>query len=199
MVEEKMDGSSFYTYHSEFYLVQVNTHTDFGDLMQQLDHRTREGMRDLFINRKWHHCTTGSAKALVWCLGSQYHNNASGARLVIWYLLSGRAIWRKMANERLQSMCCQILKSGAYPLSIPLLPQIELSVLLKPTFPNSLSWHLLKVCPISVIAIGVSNIIVFIVIYRDQTTNVFCYQYKRCSYERAKFCRFTEMHLALYF
>lgn len=40
---EKMDGSSFYAYHSEFYLVQVYTHTDFGDLMQQLDHRTRKG------------------------------------------------------------------------------------------------------------------------------------------------------------
>lgn len=37
---EKMDGSSFYAYHSEFYLVQVNTHTDFGDLMQQLEHGT---------------------------------------------------------------------------------------------------------------------------------------------------------------
>lgn len=41
---EKMDGSSCYAYHSEFYLVQVNTHTDFGDLMQQLDHRTDEGV-----------------------------------------------------------------------------------------------------------------------------------------------------------
>ena len=35
---EKMDGSSLYAY--QFYLVQVNTHTDFGDLMQQLDHKT---------------------------------------------------------------------------------------------------------------------------------------------------------------
>lgn len=49
MTLEKMDGSSFYAYHSEFYLVQVNTHTDFGDLMQQLDHRTRERMRELII------------------------------------------------------------------------------------------------------------------------------------------------------
>lgn len=49
---EKMDGGSFYAYHSEFYLVQGNTHTDFGDLMQQLDHRTLERMRELFINRK---------------------------------------------------------------------------------------------------------------------------------------------------
>lgn len=40
VILEKMHGSSFYAYHSEFYLVQVNTHTDFGDLMQQLDHRT---------------------------------------------------------------------------------------------------------------------------------------------------------------
>lgn len=39
----KMDSSCFYAYHSEFYLVQLNTHTDFGDLMQQLDHRTWEG------------------------------------------------------------------------------------------------------------------------------------------------------------
>lgn len=37
-ISEKMDGSNFYACHSEFYLVQVNTHTDFGDLMQQLDH-----------------------------------------------------------------------------------------------------------------------------------------------------------------
>lgn len=43
VILEKMDGSSFYAYHSEFYLVQVNTHTDFGDLMQQLDHRTESG------------------------------------------------------------------------------------------------------------------------------------------------------------
>lgn len=28
-VWEKMNGSSFYAYHSEFYLVQGNTHTDF--------------------------------------------------------------------------------------------------------------------------------------------------------------------------
>lgn len=44
VILEKMDGSSCYAYHSEFYLVQVNTHTDFGDPMQQLDHRMDEGV-----------------------------------------------------------------------------------------------------------------------------------------------------------
>lgn len=112
VILEKMDGSSFYAYHSEFYLVQVNTHTDFGDLMQQLDHRTWERMRELFINRKWHHCTTGSAKAVVWCLGSQYHKNASSALLVIWYLLCSRAIWRKMANERLRALVVKYWNLG---------------------------------------------------------------------------------------
>lgn len=37
---EKMGGSSFNAHHSEFYLVQVNSHTDFGGLMQQMDCRT---------------------------------------------------------------------------------------------------------------------------------------------------------------
>lgn len=101
----KWTAVAFMLIIQSFYLVQVNTHTDFGDLMQQLDHRTWERMRELFINRKWHHCTTGSAKAVVWRLGSQYHKkNASSALLVIWYLLRSRAMWRKMVNERLRAL-----------------------------------------------------------------------------------------------
>lgn len=109
-----MDGSSFYAHHSEFYLVQVNTHTDFGDLMQQLDRGTWGGRKELFINRNWHHCTTGSAKALVWCFGSQYHENASSALLVIWYLWCSIAMWSQMGNDRIW-----ILKSGACLLRVP--------------------------------------------------------------------------------
>lgn len=46
-----------------------------------------------------------------------------------------------------------ILKSGAVTiLSVPLLLQEESSVLLNPTYPDSLSWHLLTVCPVSKIA-----------------------------------------------
>lgn len=124
VIVEKMGGSSFYAYHSEFYLVQVNTHTDFGGLMQQMDCRTRKWMRELFINRKWHHCTTISAKAVVWCLGSQYHKNASSALLVIWYLLCSRAIWRKMTNGRLRApVVVRYWNLGPYPLSVPLLLQ----------------------------------------------------------------------------
>lgn len=65
---------------------------------------TIERMRELYLNRKWHHCTTVSAKAMVWRLGSQYHKNASSALFVIWYLCCSQAIWRKMAKERLRAL-----------------------------------------------------------------------------------------------
>lgn len=159
VILEKMDGSSFYAYHSEFYLVQVNTHTDFGGLMQQLDCRTRERMRELFINRKWHHCTTASAKALVGCLGSQYHKNASSALLAIWYLLCSRTMWRKMTNERLRAPL--LLDTDIWGLYIEHVTFASESVLLKPTYPNLLMWNLLTVFPVSGIATGV--IVVFFV------------------------------------
>lgn len=114
------------------------------------------------INRKWHHCTTVSAKALVWCLGSQYHKNASSALLIIWYLLCSRAAWRKTTNERLRAPL--LLDTEIWGLHIEGATSASEGVLLKPTYPNSLMWRLLTVFPVPGIATGV---IVVIFIYSN--------------------------------
>lgn len=175
--------------------------------MQQLDHRTWEGMRDLFINRKWHHCTTGSAKALVWCLGSQYHNNASSALLVIWYLLCSYSSMKK--NGKWEASEHMLLNTEIWGLSTEhtTFASERIKCAAQTNIIPIHSHDISSQCfPISVIAIGVSNIIVFIEIYWDQTTvhsdvttNVIHYQYKRRPYKRAKCCRCTEVRLALYF
>lgn len=48
------------------YLVQVDTHTDLETSCSNWTKKLERGGG--FIDRKWHHCTTGSAKALVWCV-----------------------------------------------------------------------------------------------------------------------------------
>jgi len=61
-----MDGSSFYAFHSEFYLVQVNTHTDFGDLMQQMDHgklKTDDGV----VHKQESDITAQQEVQKLWC------------------------------------------------------------------------------------------------------------------------------------
>lgn len=80
----------------------------------------------------------------------------------------------------------------------------ESSALLRPTYPNSLSWHLLTVFPVPVFAIGVNIIILLTEINRDQTTvhddlttNVILYQETRRRYRPAPRRCSIEMLLAL--
>lgn len=190
-----MDGSSFYAYHSEFYLVEVNTHTDFGDLMQQLDHGTWERMRELFFNRKWHHRTTGSAKAMAWCWGLLYHKNASSALFVIWYLLCSRAIWRKMAKERLRALAVKFWNLGPIHWACHCCSNQHI-----PIHSHDISsqcflylWLLLG----WTYYLFMKNNWEQTTVHNDLTTNVICYQYECCWYKQVKCCSFTEMLLAL--
>lgn len=105
----KMDSSCFYAYHSEFYLVQLNTHTDFGDLMQQLDHRTWEGDWGFIHKQEGSDITAQQEVQKLGCLLNVLRLSTFTMHQVLCSLfgicyeiyLLGK--WSKMADERFWS------------------------------------------------------------------------------------------------